>query len=51
MQVVKFEDLPYTSRVQCHLKYPIITARTAYTGYVPMIAPPKATSSLLRSPI
>ena len=26
MQVVKFEELPYTSLVQCYLKYPIVTA-------------------------
>ena len=26
MQIVQFEDLPSTSLVQCHLKYPIVTA-------------------------
>jgi hypothetical protein len=26
MQMVKFEDLPYTSLVQGYLKYPIVTA-------------------------
>jgi hypothetical protein len=26
MQIVKLEDLPYTSLVQCHLKYPGVTA-------------------------
>ena len=26
MQVVKFEDLPSTSLVQCYLQYPIVTA-------------------------
>ena len=26
MQIVESEDLSYTSLVQCHLKYPIVTA-------------------------
>jgi hypothetical protein len=26
MQIVKFEDLPFASLVQCYLKYPIVTA-------------------------
>jgi len=26
MQIVKLEDLPSTSLVQCHLKYPGVTA-------------------------
>ena len=26
MQIVKFEDFPSTSLVQCYLKYPIVTA-------------------------
>jgi len=26
LQIVKFEELSYASLVQCHLKYPIVTA-------------------------
>jgi len=34
MQIVKFEDLPSTRLVQCHLKYSIVTATDVEQGIV-----------------